>query len=231
MSIAAPASSAFASEKPQSFQYRSLSVPAVVCLVLGVVSSTAFLFRDLWLVELIPLSGLLAGAVALRRFRTRPDAYVGRGFAFFGMAIAALCFAGSVGLAAYDYATEVPEGYDRITYDTLQPEAGAPETAIPDAALALDGQKVFIKGYAYQPAGGQQFGIKQFMLVRDKGDCCFGGNPKLTDMILVTLRGPLELEWSLRVQKLGGIFRVQAGPSVDDLGTCVYHLDADYMAE
>ena len=30
-------------------------------------------------------------------------------------------------------------------------------------------------------------GITQFLLVRDQGTCCFGGNPKVTDRILVQL--------------------------------------------
>ena len=84
------------------------------------------------------------------------------------------------------YATEVPEGYQRIGYGQLQPDPNHPDEPIPPAAKELDGQKVFIKGYVYPTIS--QHGIREFLLVRDEGSCCFGGNPKITDRIQVTLR-------------------------------------------
>ena len=50
----------------------------------------------------------------------------------------------------------------------------------------LDGKKVFIKGYMYPSS--QMTGIREFVLCRDNGTCCFGGQPRLTDMIRVKLK-------------------------------------------
>ena len=70
-------------------------------------------------------------------------------------------------------------------------------------------------------------GIKTFLLVRDKGDCCFGGNPKLTDRIQVTLADPERLQFDPYLHKVAGTFRLvkDAGQAVDATGEVYYHLD------
>ena len=40
------------------------------------------------------------------------------------------------------------------------------------------------------------------------GTCCFGGEPKLTDMIEVKLEGSLAIEYARRKRKLAGTFKV-----------------------
>ena len=65
------------------------------------------------------------------------------------------------------------------------------------------------------------------MLVPDMGTCCFGGQPKLTDMIQVTLQDPMRTKYSYARRSLGGTFRLAAS-STDNVGTVIYHLDADY---
>ena len=50
---------------------------------------------------------------------------------------------------------------------------------------ALDGQRIFIKGYMYPTK--ELEGLNSFLLVKDTGQCCFGGNPAITDMIMVTM--------------------------------------------
>jgi hypothetical protein len=54
----------------------------------------------------------------------------------------------------------------------------------PDIAQ-LDNGKLFFKGYMYPD--GRVEDIDSFILCKDSGDCCFGGNPKLTDMIRVVM--------------------------------------------
>ncbi|MGD9644350.1 MAG: DUF4190 domain-containing protein [Pirellulales bacterium] len=205
--------------------YRALSAPAVASLVAGVLSCTAFLG---WSMGLIPLVGILLGAAALWRIGQQPESLTGSRLAWTGIALSALFWAGGAGWLTYEYAHEVPEGYQRITYAELQPDAGAASDGIPASARQLDGQRVFIKGYAYP--GKQSKGIEEFILCRDKGTCCFGGpTPKLTDMIQVHLKNGLRLDHSLRVQKLAGTFRVETSQASDELGRVLYHLDADYL--
>ena len=96
------------------------------------------------------------------------------------------------GWLTYDYLTEVPDGYERISYADLQPDPAQAGQVVPPSALELEGKKIFIKGYIYP--GREKDGIRQFLLVRDQGDCCFGGNPKITDRIQVTLVEPQAAE-------------------------------------
>jgi hypothetical protein len=129
---------------------------------------------------------------------------------------------------AYVYATEVPKGYTRISFGDLQPTADAPLLPFSPKALELNGKKVFVKGYVYPD--GQQYNITHFVMVRDLGTCCFGGQPKLTHMMEVRLEHPLTINYAMRKRKLGGTLRVHTNlKPVGKLGGVVFQLDADYL--
>ncbi len=205
-------------------QYRALSVSAVASCLLGLLSITSFLG---WALIVIPVVGLLVGLIALWRIRANPTELTGRTIAWAGIALSLAFMFGGAGYLTYDYVTEVPPGYARLSYAELQPDPDNPGELFPPSIEARDGERIFIKGYVYP--GKQTSGIKQFVLCRDNGDCCFGGQPKLTDRVLVTLKGPLSLEYSTRIQRLAGTFRVEPGRATDGLEGVIYHLDADYL--
>ncbi len=202
--------------------YRALSVAAVTSLALGFLSACALLTIYL---SVVPVAGIVFGLYAMMQIHRRPSELAGRGIAFAGVLLSALLLIVSSSVAAYVYATEVPQGYERIFYSQLQPEEGKIGQKIPPLAENLDGKKVFIKGYVFP--GKQRQGIKTFLLVRDKGDCCFGGNPKLTDRIQVTLADPERLQFDPYLHKVAGTFRLvkDAGQAVDATGEVYYHLD------
>jgi hypothetical protein len=204
-----------------SEEYRALSTPAVAALVLGLLS--AFALFDWWL-GLIPLAGLIMGIVALRKIRQQSDELTGRGLAIIGIILSAGFWLGGAGWLGYIQATECPADCKPIEYSILQPLPDEPPDRVPPDAKELDGQKVFIKGYVYP--GSKQNGITQFLLVRDQGTCCFGGNPKLTDRILVKLADPEGFTFSGKLFKVAGVFRVtEPTQAVDARGTVFYHLD------
>jgi len=182
-----------------------------------------------WTLAVIPLVGMCTGFLALRRIRANPEDYTGELIALAGSLLSATFLVGGLTWQAFEHVTEVPEGYERINYELLQPTAEAPYQVPPQRAQELDGQKVFIKGYVYQPDKGETTGIKQFILVRDKGNCCFGGNPKVTDMIMVRLKGKLAAKFDMRVRRLGGTFHVAADDGMHGLGGVVYQLDGDFL--
>ena len=135
---------------------------------------------------------------------------------------------GASTLPAYFYVTEVPPVGVRVSFQNLQPTAEAPDLPVSPRALELDGKRVFIKGYVYPD--GQQHNIKDFILVRDMGTCCFGGQPPLTHMVAVRLRDPNRIEYSFRKRRLGGVFRVNRNlRPVPGLGGVYFELDADYV--
>lgn len=203
--------------------YRALSAAAVVSCVLGVMSILAF--ADFWL-GVVPLLAIVLGVIAWRSIVKRPDELTGLRLAQVGVALGTVLWAGGASWLTFVYFTEVPEGYERISYSALQPDDTDPPGEIPAWAKAIDGKKVFIKGYIYPPPGSPVF-VNEFLLVRDKGDCCFGGNPKVTDRILVNIPPPDKLEFTTGIHSLAGTFRVQPGLSKDAEGEIWYRLEAD----
>jgi hypothetical protein len=205
--------------------YRAISTAAVASLVLGLLSALALL--DWWL-ALIPFAGVIVGFVALRTIRNQPQEYTGRGVAIVGIALAVLFWLGGFGRLTYIHATEVPNGYTRVDYSLLQPRPDDPPNSIPPEAKALDGKKIFIKGYVYP--GLRKDGIRQFLLVRDQGTCCFGGNPKITDRIQVAIDDAKGFAFSSSLFKVAGTFRItEPSQAIDARGIVFYHLDGAFL--
>jgi hypothetical protein len=204
--------------------YRALSSTAVASLVAGLLSVLCFFG---WPLAVIPLLGFLLGIRALWRIRRYPDELTGTRLAMAGIVLSVLFFAGGWGWLSYVYMTEVPDGYERISFSQLQPAAEVPNQLFPPSSLELDGKRVFLKGY--MRPGSQSSGIRQFLLVRDWKDCCFGDSmPKLTDMVLVDLKDPLRADFSYWPRGLAGTFRVRP----ETLGRpdgVLYYLEADYF--
>lgn len=205
-------------------QYRAISVAAVISCALGALSALTFLS---WAFAVIPLLGLIMGVVALVRIRRNPAELVGARIANAGIVLCLLLGAAGGSYLTYDYMTEVPEGYERLSYSTLRADKDEPGQIYPPEADELNDHRVFIKGYVY-PSKTQSV-FKEFILCRDNGDCCFGGQPPLTDRILVKLKGQLTYKYSTRMIRVAGTFHVEPSKGVGDVGGVVYHLDADYL--
>jgi hypothetical protein len=205
---------------PPEEAYRAVSGVAIAAAILGLASPLAFL--DWWL-AVVPTLGIVLATVALRDIARRPMELTGRPLALVATAFsAAMLVAGLLSLWR-TYVAELPPGFERLNYAMLQPLPGDPPDAVPDSATALDGRDVLLKGYMYP--GKQQHGIRQFLLVRDQGDCCFGGNPKITDRVLVSLSDPTGIDFSPRLTKIAGRFHVRRmGTSALD-GGVLYHLE------
>jgi hypothetical protein len=204
--------------------YRAISTLAIISFLLGSVSILALLA---WPLAVLPAAGWCAGLIAWRQIEARSTELTGRGFALAGMGLSMLFLVSGIARLSYIYVTELPEGYERISFDQLQPDARQPDELVPAAAQSLDGKRVFIKGYVYPTRFLNR--IKTFVLVPDKGTCCFGGNPRLTDMIEVNLQGPLELKYTTDLRKVAGTFRVSAKKASLGFEGVVYHLDADHL--
>ena len=214
-----------ASETSLELQYRSLSSSAVASLVIGLLSCLAILA---WSMVMIPIVGVMLGVYACTTIRRRSDELAGMPLARLGLGLSLTFLAMGPSWLIYERMVEVPEGYERISYDDLQPDPDRPSQVIPPSALALHEKQVFIKGYVYP--GRDLEGIKQFLLVRDQGDCCFGGNPKLTDRIQVTLADPERLTFHPRLHKVAGVFRVvHLNRAVTGPGGVYYELDEAHL--
>jgi hypothetical protein len=203
--------------------YRAVSKAAVISLALGLLSAIGFLSPSFLILALL---GAVMGFLGYRAILQYPEELTGMPIAMVGFGLCSLIFVGGVAKHAHEYATEVPDGCLRITFADLQPDKKSP-LPIPPSALELNDQQIFVKGYVYPD--GQQYNIQRFVLVPDMGTCCFGGQPKLTDMIEVTLEDPLRIEYSYKKRKLAGVLKVDTRTKpVDGLGGVYYQLTADY---
>jgi hypothetical protein len=197
-------------------------VISIVFAVLGISSlSIAFLI-------LLPLIGFFSGVLALQSIKRFPEELLGKPLAQIGLGMSAVLLVAAPAYHGYVYATEVPEGYSRVSFFSLMSDTGQPDIPTQDA-LQWDGKQVFIKGYVH-PTSMSTYEAKKFVIVPDLGTCCFGGQPPLTHMIEVTLTGDQYAHKDLRKKRLAGTFSVNPYlKPVDGLQGVYYQLRADIL--
>ncbi len=207
--------------------YRAISKAAVVSLLLVFASLLALIFPTLLV---LPAIGLMLGLLARRNLRRYPREVTGRIPALLGTLGCGLLLVGGAGYHIAIYLTEVPDGYQRISFDELQFEQPNRPTAVPDLPTQLDGKQVFVKGYVH-PGVSDMGQIRRFVLVPDMGTCCFGGQPKLSDMIEVRIVGSSSVRYGTRKRRLAGTFHVrdQVRQVAGGLNGGYYELEADYV--
>ncbi len=211
----------------EEFDYRPISPLAPVALFLGICSAASFLG-----VSILPIAAisLIVGLIGLRQIRRSDGELGGRGLAATGTTLSALFLVLGSGYHAWSYATELPEGYERVSFSWLAKQSQIFENGklrFAPEVEALDGKKIYIKGYMYPTR--QQTGIKEFVLVKDTGQCCFGGQPKLTDMVVVQFKDGMTVNH--REQQLVGVAGTFHAGQVSQSGqlTAVYTLEGTHF--
>ncbi len=205
-------------------RYRSISKAAVSGAVFAVLG---LLFLISTVLIILPLAGLALSLIGMSGIRRLPEELTGRRLARFGLILSSLILVTGVARHAWIYATEVREGYERISFRMLKDDARTP---LPwgEQAEALDGQKVFLKGWV-RP-GNRKNNLKDFILVGDLGSCCFGGSPKITDVVAISIQGDDRISYSWRTRKIHGTFRLNreaVRTREKDVPRVFYQIDAD----
>ena len=194
------------------FPYRTVSRAAVVSVFFALLSAIGLIpmFEPMLALGLI---AIIAGIIGLRAVQQFPEEYSGRPLAMFGLIAAAIIVIGGASMHRYIYLTEVPDGYERVPFYQLQYGDGQGPDQPTKLAFDINGKPVFIKGYVHPSSGGGM--LRQFVLVPDLGTCCFGGQPKSSDMIQVKLMGGQTIKAGLQRRKLAGTFTLS--PAAQDL--------------
>ena len=173
------------------------------------------------------IAGVL-GFFGARTVRRYPAEYTGGQLAKMGLIGGILLAITGSASATYTYSHEVPEGYSRVGFWELKPDPEQPELPIAPKAIQLTGKPIFIKGYMH-PGVASMGKVDHFILVPDMGTCCFGGQPKPTDMIEVFIpEGKDRVSYSRHQLKLTGTFLLADRP-IQSLGlnNVWYHMEAD----
>ena len=220
-------------------EYRSVHVGAVLGVVLGAVSSLTLLttggalYSYTLALAPVPILGLLVSLSAWRSIAQSPELYTGVFMAKLGALMSALFLVVGQGYAAYTYATEVPEGYARTSFFAMKPDPVDLTNGEPIPADVLEhireGDKVFIKGFIRPDSVPYTKNIREFLLVRDNNQCCFGDptQVKFYDQIQVRLGKGKTTDFSRRLFRVGGVLEV--GPPKHSGAPLTYQLKADYI--
>ena len=214
-------------DNQSQFQYRSVSKAAICCVVFTILSVLMCWLAPIFVV--LPVLGVGFGWVALANLKRFPDELAGKLGARIGFAISLVCLIASLGTHIYVYATEVPEGYQRISFTDLKPRKRG-KLPFGEKAQDVDGEKVFLKGYV-RPSTKKK-GLKKFIMVGDFGDCCFGGSPKITEIVAVDIQIPKTIDYGWGLRKIGGTFRLNPNTKPireKDIPQVFYEIEADYV--
>ena len=177
-------------ERPTNeFTYAPVSPLAPITVFLGMVSILCFLHHIF-----VPVAffGLVLGLVALRRISKSNGEIRGKVMTLIGILMCVGFGACGLWYQVHLYENELPPGHIRVNFprdisahEFIESKSG--RRSIPEPVKALLGKKIFIKGWM-MPSRRLQ-GLTTFILIKDSGDCCFGGDPAAYDHIEVTLLG------------------------------------------
>ncbi len=99
------------------------------------------------------------------------------------------------------------------------------ETMLTPRVKSLFGDRIRIRGYMYPTL--RKRGLKQFVLVRDNMECCFGPGAAIYDCILVTMQEGKTAEYSIRPIAIEGKFRFDALKGPDGRTLAIYQMVAE----
>jgi len=185
--VAQPYAAEYASSEEAAFNYRPVPVLAVVAVVLGVLSVMA-IFGITGMI--VAAFGVLISAISLLKVIRARGELGGRRLATVGLACSVLFLGTGMAYQRHLYVNEVPAGFIRVsfTHDISKKAfvtVGGEKTVSPEVNK-LVGKQIFLKGFMYP--SGQKEGIDAFLLCRDSGTCCFGGEPPIQDRIGVVMQ-------------------------------------------
>ena len=221
----------------QTIQYRGIHTGAIVGLVLGLLSAFMIVaagnsLDSCLMVTPIPVVGMFVSLRSWARIRRESEQFTGSRLALAGFTLSLVFLTTGLAYGGYVYATEVPDGYARISFDGMKPdeveERGG--TVVPPDIAELAGKNVFIKGYIRPDSVSVTRGIDRFLLVRDNNQCCFGDLSKIKyhDQMLVNMAGSLRVDYSQGIYRIGGVLQIQPENVAFGPGVPVFSLKADY---
>jgi hypothetical protein len=132
----------------------------------------------------------------------------------------------TLALAVTSFAQQDDQKARDITFDTIKFEMkkGMPfkRSMLSDEIEKLKGKRVRIRGFILPSF--QQKGIKQFVLVRDNMECCFGPGAALYDCVLVEMDKDKTTSFTVRPVAVEGKFAIKEFKGPDGKHLAIYYL-------
>lgn len=210
-------------ESSTDFNYTPLSPWGIVAAVLAIFGLTAFL----------GLFGIFVAAVAfvvsvaaIARIRGSQGAVRGMLAAVVGLLVSMSSVGGGIASQIYHYNHEVPEGFQRVNFPNeisarqFQYFRGNQRRLHPEVAKLI-GQDIFIKGFMW--LSQREDGISTFVLLKDNGECCFGGKPQPYDMMRIDMKDGKTVDGHTGMVSVAGVLSANPGAGEDE---AVYSIEA-----
>ncbi|GIW96360.1 MAG: hypothetical protein KatS3mg110_4401 [Pirellulaceae bacterium] len=121
-------------------------------------------------------------------------------------------------------------GVEDITFDDLKLDLKKDEPFVPEKLTSrvkeLHGKLIRIRGWILPSSVFQQRGIKNFVLVRDNMECCFGPGAALYDCILVEMEDGKTADFTTRPVIVEGRFEHREFKYPDGKQFAIYYMRA-----
>ncbi len=121
-------------------------------------------------------------------------------------------------------------GVEDVTFDDLKLELKKDEPFVPQKLTSrvkeLHGKVIRIRGWILPSSVFQQRGIKNFVLVRDNMECCFGPGAALHDSILVEMEEGKTADFTTRPVIVEGLFEHREFKYPDGKHFAIYYMRA-----
>ena len=211
------------------FSYKPVPPTAVVGLALGLLSFIA-LFGIIGLG--IAVFGIVVSIVSLISIKRSAGELGGKTVAIAAIGLSTFFLITGISYQSFVYANEVPEGYHRLNFAS---DISAKDFVLKDGVsrvnpdvMSWDKKNVFLKGYMYPTRQTEK--LKSFILVKDNGDCCFGGQPDVKDMILVEMQDDKSADFYAGLVSVSGEFQAEAPTKAGELRP-VYQLKGTHFEQ
>jgi len=131
--------------------------------------------------------------------------------------------------SSYPVQATEPSPLKEATFDDLkfeiEADADFDKSMLTPKVNELFEQRVRIRGFIYPTL--KKKGLKQFVLVRDNLECCFGPGAALYDCILVHMKEGKTAEFSIRPVAVQGTLKFDEFIDYDGTTRAIYRIDGE----
>lgn len=124
-------------------------------------------------------------------------------------------------LPTRDAAGILESSFDDVKFE-MDKTAAFEESMLTAQVKKLFDDRIRIRGYMYPTL--RKRGLKQFVLVRDNMECCFGPGAAIYDCILVTMKEGETAEYTIRPIAVEGKFRFDPLKGPDGRALAIYQM-------
>lgn len=208
------------------FDYVPISPWGPLALAAGVFSLAAYF--GIFGIYLALVATVL-GVTGVTQIRKAEGALKGGWFAWCGLVLSSCSLVLGTVRMVHAYSTECPEGFHRVNFPkdiSAKQFIYIPQRTLHPDVEPLVGQKVFLKGFMWQTQKDE--GLTEFVLLKDNGECCFGGKAQPYDMMSIRLQNGLTTRAYTGMVAVAGVLQVNLKAGDNE---AVYIIDATMVEE